>query len=197
MKTYFNSITKTLFAAAFLAAFVASCDDDPSSVEEGPGEEELITQVTLTLTELDGQGNPTQNTVTVEWTDEDGEGGNAPVIGTLILEAGKSYSGSIELLNTTETPAEDITEEVQEEADEHQFFYELSGPGADRVAVEYADTDSNGLPVGLSYVVIVADGNPTTATLNVVLSHFDDGPKNGTDKSDESDIDINIPVDIQ
>jgi len=103
----------------------------------------------------------------------------------------------LKLLNTVESPVENITEEVEEEADEHQFFYELSGSGAGRITIEYADTDGNGLPVGLEYTVTVTAGGADTATRNVVLSHYDEGPKNGVDKSDESDIDINIPVEIQ
>ena len=33
-----------------------------------------------------------------------------------------TYSGTMTLLNESETPAEDITIEIQEEDDEHQFF---------------------------------------------------------------------------
>ncbi len=196
MKTYTSRFGLFLLATILILPF-ASCDDDPSSVDEGPGEEELITLVRLTLTELDAQGNETNNTTTVTWEDADGEGGNAPTIGTLTLAAGTSYSGTIELLDTTKNPAEDITEEVEEEDDEHQFFYELSGSGAARVTITITDQDSNQLPVGLEYLVVVSAGGADTATLNVVLSHYDEGPKNGTDKSDESDIDIDIPVNIQ
>jgi len=191
MKTSINHIIKTALAFSLMALIAVGCNDNPSSVEEGPGEEELITQVNLSLDGDDG------STATVSWTDEDGPGGNDPVIGTLQLQAGTTYAGTIELLNTTEDPAEDISQEVREEDDEHQFFYMLSGSGSGRVTIEYADQDENGLPVGLEYTVTVSDGSAETATLNVVLSHYVDAPKNGTDRSNDTDIDINIPVDIQ
>ena len=64
------------------------------------------------------------------------------------LTAGTTYDGTIELLNETETPAEDITEEVQEEADEHQFFYTI-GTGLD-VTTTYEDEDGDGNPIMLN-----------------------------------------------
>ena len=36
------------------------------------------------------------------------------------------YQGAVRFLNETETPAEEITDEVLEEADEHQVFYTTS-----------------------------------------------------------------------
>ncbi|MEZ4696908.1 MAG: hypothetical protein R2832_10875 [Rhodothermales bacterium] len=58
------------------------------------------------------------------------------------------------------------------------------------------DTDENSLPVGLEFTVTVSSGAAATGTLNVVLSHYDDVVKNGTTRSDESDIDIDFPVTI-
>ena len=37
---------------------------------------------------------------------------------------------------------------------------------------------------------------PGSGTLNVVLSHYDDGPKDGVTQSTESDVDITFPVRI-
>ena len=175
-----------------LAGIIAACTDNPSSNDdEGPGEEELITQVKLTLTA------PDDSQTTVTWEDEDGPGGNDPVIGTLELQAGTTYSGTIELLDTTKDPAEDITEEVREEAEEHQFFYSVEGDASNQVTVQITDTDENGLPVGLEYSVEVTGESGTTGTLNVVLSHYDDEPKDGQTRSDETDVDIDIPITVQ
>ena len=183
MKT---SIKKSLkyILPLLLLGLIVSCKDNPASGDDGPGEEELITQVTLTLTASDN------SETSVTWEDSDGPGGNSPV------QAGMTYTGTIELLNTTESPAEDITEEVREEDDEHQFFYTVEGGANGRVTVDITDTDENGLPVGLEYTVTVSDGDAATGSLNVVLSHYDDAPKDGTTRSDETDIDIDIPVEI-
>lgn len=190
MKNSYKTLNLKYILPALLLGLMVSCTDNPSDPGDGPGEEELITQVTLTLTAED------DSQTSVTWEDADGPGGNDPVVGTLQLQAGMTYSGTIELLNTTETPAEDITQEVREEDDEHQFFYSVEGNVADRVTVEITDTDENGLPVGLQYTVTVSDGDAASGSLNVVLSHYDDAPKDGTTRSDETDIDIDIPVEV-
>jgi hypothetical protein len=190
----FTHLKNLLALFSVLLLVYSGCnDDDPaSSGDPGPGEEELITTVTLTLTDA----SDANNIVTVQWRDDDGPGGNDPVIGTLTLMAGTTYNGSIQLLNEQENPAENITEEVEEESDAHQFFYTAEGDIAARVAIAYTDQDGNGLPVGLSFTVTVSAGGAVSGTLNVVLSHFDEIAKDGTSKSNETDVDIDLPVNI-
>ena len=167
-----------------------ACESSVTPEDPGPGEEELITTINLILIEV---GNAA-NQLSAQWKDLDGEGGNAPEISGVTLEAGKSYDGAIELLNELEN--EDITEEVEEEADEHQFFYTPDAAISSRVTVTITDTDGNNLPVGLQFTVAVSAGAAATGALNVVLSHYDDAPKDGSTRSDESDIDIDIPITI-
>ena len=69
------------------------------------------------------------------------------------------------------------------------------GPG--RVTVTITDQDDNGLPVGLNFTVEVSAGAAASGTLRVVLSHFDDDPKDGMTMSDETDVDVTFPVNIQ
>jgi len=82
---------------------------------------------------------------------------------------------------------------------EHQFFYTVGGDVAvqEAVTITITDQDENSLPVGLMFTVAVADVGLGTGTLNVVLSHYDDAPKNGTDRSDETDIDVTFPLTVQ
>lgn len=170
------------------------CEDDPTSPDPG-NEQELITKVVLTLTES-GSGS----TVTATYSDPDGPGGAAPTVGALTLKAGSTYAATVQLFDETKNPVANLTEEVEEEADEHQFFYTPQGELAGRLAVTVTDKDSKNLPVGLKFNVVVSSGPPVTGSvtnsLNVVLSHFDNVTKNGTDRSDESDVDINVPVNI-
>ena len=95
-----------------------------------------------------------------------------------------------------EINGEDITEEIEEEADEHQFWFTPAGGVSDRVTVSIDDLDSNGFPVGLEFTVTVTEGAAATGTMQVVLSHYDEGPKDGVSLSDESDFDIVFPVEI-
>ena len=94
-----------------LPLLLTSCDKDDPVI---PNEEELITTVNYTLTSSDGQ-----DVVLLSFVDLDGDGENQPTIMGGTLSANTVYTGSIELLNEAESPAEDITEEVQEEDDEH------------------------------------------------------------------------------
>ncbi len=179
-KPVFLLLVTMLLPLTFLAC-------DSTEPDEGPGEEELITTITLTLS----AGDMTQ---TVSATDPDGDGTDFQ-IETITLASGTTYTGSVELADDIND--EDITEEVEEEAEEHQFFYMVGGQASGRVSVSITDKDDNGLPVGLEFTLTVTDGGATTGTLRVVLSHFDEEPKNGTDQSDETDVDVTFPIEIQ
>lgn len=195
-RSFTNSFNARLLLSAIiiLFAFAACKEDNPSDPGDG-NEQELITKVILTLTE-----NGTSNVATATFNDPDGSGGAAPTIGTLTLKAGSTYTGKIELLDESKNPVEDITEEVKEEADAHQFFYTAQGALAGRVTVTITDKDSKNLPVGLEFTVAVSAGAAVTGSaansLNVALSHFDGTTKNGTSRSSETDVDINFPVNI-
>ena len=196
MSTILNKIAQSTFLilVAALLVFSACSEDDPTQPPaDGGGEQEVITTVTLTLTPQGGG-----NAVTVQWQDLDGDGGNAPTIGPLTLNTGVTYDGAITLQNEQETPAEDITQEIRDEDDAHQFFYTAQGGIANSVAVTITDQDANQLPVGLTYTVAV-DANTAgqTGELDVKLYHYDEVAKTGTNTTDEIDVDIQFPVTIQ
>jgi len=183
-----RSIIFTLFAGLIFFA----CSEDSVSPDPGPGEEEVISRVTVTLTDT---SNPANVAVAV-WDDSDGDG-TANTIGTLTLTAGATYSGVILLENALETPAENITLEVEEEAEEHQFFYSVTGALAGNITLVINDTDDNNYPVGLDYTVAVAAGTSgQTGEMGIILYHYDDVVKDGVSPSDESDIDIAIPITV-
>ncbi|MCC4214562.1 type 1 periplasmic binding fold superfamily protein [Leeuwenhoekiella parthenopeia] len=145
----------------------SSCSDDEGTPEL-INEEEVITTVTVTLVPQTG------STVTLTSRDLDGDGPDAPVRTVSgNLQAGMQYSGSIVLQNETVSPAEVINEEIEEEADEHQFFYQVTG-GLDAAAV-YADEENDYLtngstnPVGLSFTMQA--GAASTGQFTVTLRH--------------------------
>lgn len=150
-------------------------------------EEVLPNIVTLTLT------SPQGNTSAV-WHGSTNATGAAVHIDTLILAAGRTYTGTITAVNSTKTPIVDLTKEYKALANEHQFFYTVSGDAQSRVTFTVTDKDGNGLPVGLEFTVAASAGASVRGMLNVVLAHFDAVKKTGTNRSNESDIDINFPI---
>ena len=188
MKTALNLFLLALLALAFS---VTSCnDDDPEPINE----EELITTVTLTLTPVTG-GDP----VVFQFKDLDGIGGNQPVLVSDTLAQGMSYTGSLELLDESGSTAEDIGEEVEEEDEEHQFFFQISA-GLE-LTVTYGDQDADGNPIGLK--TNWAAGAAGTGTLKVILRHEPDKNAAGVADGDitlaggETDIEVEWPVVIQ
>ena len=180
-----------LFAAAFL---LTACDDDPATPPED-NEQELITQVTVTLTPVGGGA-----ALTSSITDPDGLGAQPPqaATATLALAAGVTYNGTVEFLDASDpNDVEDITEEVEEEADEHRIFYIVTGVTGVTVPDASLDQDGNGAPVGLTYQVVADAAAAGTGTLRVVLSHYDDEPKgDGSEQSDETDADVSFPMTV-
>lgn len=158
----------SLATAAALA--LAGCPnvEDPTRTEN---EEEVITTVKLAFTP-DGGGTA------LEFAFADPENDGSPVVDDVTLASGTTYTMTVAFLNELETPAEDITAEVDAESDEHQVFVYgsgVSGPAtaeneAALVTHAYADTDANDLPVGLSNTVVATTAG--TAELKVMLRHL-------------------------
>lgn len=180
---------KLLFVLLTSTVLFSSCEtDDP----EIPNEEELITTVNFTLTPS-GSGTP----VVLSFQDLDGEGGNAPVLTSGTLMANTTYNGSLEFLNELESPAEDITEEIEEEDAEHQLFFETTGG----IIVSYADTDGAGLPLGL--LTEVTTSSAGAGTIKVTLRHEPNKSAMGVadgniaNAGGETDIEVSFAVDVQ
>jgi len=184
-----NKFLLALFAVLFIS--VTSCKDDDDIVD--PPEEELITDLVYTLTSTSGA------TVVLSFSDPDGDGGNAPTITGGTLSANTTYTGAIVLTNASETPAEDITAEVKEEDEDHQFFFSASS--GLNVSFAYADQDADNNPVGLASTITTGDAS--TGTMTVVLRH--EPAKDASGVSDgnisnaggETDIEVTFDVTIQ
>jgi hypothetical protein len=179
-----------LYILPLFVLTLISCDpDDPDPVNE----EEVITTLTYTLQPTAG-GSP----VVFSFRDIDGDGGLDPMISAGSLAANTEYNGSVTLLNETEDPAEDITEEVREEDDEHQLFYVISGANANII---YLDQDGDGNPLGL--MTRLTTGEASTGTITVILRHEPDKSVLGADPNDpvlaggETDIEVTFNLDIQ
>jgi len=170
-----------LFSMSFLSLLITSCSGDDNNPEP-VNEEEVITTMTVTLTPQEGGA-----AITLQSQDLDGDGPNAPVVTVSgNLASNTSYDGTIVLLNETETPAEDITEEVAEEAEDHQFFFNVAG-GLDATA-SYEDLDGDGNPLGIEFTL--SAGGAGNGTLTITLRHEPKKPNDGSlaDAGGETDI---------
>lgn len=192
----FASISRFVRPALAMALAVgwSACDDPTAPPDENP--QELITEITITLTPVGGGA-----AITATITDPDGPGTDPPDPPTavLALTAGETYDGTIQFIDASDpTDPEDITEEVEAEADEHRVFYTVTGLAGVTIPDDSLDEDGNGVPLGLSFQVVV-DGAATAAsgTIRVILSHFDEEPKgDGSTPSDETDADVAFDASI-
>lgn len=183
--------------------FVSGCDNDDPVKEDVP---EMITKATLTFTPLSGG-----NAVIVTATDPDGEGvQEIQVDGPITLEAMESYDLSIALINDlapSTDPEYNITEEVEEEGDEHMFFFSwtnnvFSDPAGNgnfdnrSDDINYVDLDVNGLPLGLETTWTTAEAS--TGTFRIVLKHQPQLKSATSDaNTGETDLDITFSIIIE
>jgi hypothetical protein len=170
--------------------------ENPAADDEA-GEQEFITSVRLTLVD-----RAAKDSLVIVWTDPDGDGVGA-FAGNTTLRSNRSYQGSIELRNdlaTTEIE-KNITAEILEEADEHQFFYTFSANLRPYTQVVITDKDKRGMPIGLKFTLqtsALATGTTTlTGTLNIALSHYTTLIKNGTNPGNEEDVNITQNVELR
>lgn len=182
---------KTMKTSAFYALLTLAmlgCSDDDTTPEI-INEDELITTVILTLTPDSG------DQVVLTTIDLDGDGPDEPVT-TVVgnFSENTQYQGAVQFLNETEDPAEDITQEVIEEADEHQVFYTIS-EGLN-IQTTYEDQDSQGNPLGVQ--ITLSTGLASEGSLTVTLRHEPVKPNDGLESAGgETDISTSFDVSIQ
>ncbi len=144
-------------------------------------------------------------------TDPDGEGvQDIQIDGPIDLEANKSYTLRVTLINGLAQPSDaeyNVTEEVEEEADEHMFFFSwtndvFSDPTGDgnidsrTDIVNYEDDDVNGLPLGLE--TSWATDGVSSGNFRVILKHQPDLKSETSGSSiGETDLDITFSINIQ
>ncbi|GAK93098.1 hypothetical protein JCM19298_1817 [Nonlabens ulvanivorans] len=184
-----NNTMKTLQSIAIIASLflMTSCDDDDTP--QVINEEELITTVEYTLTNT----VDATNTVVYKSVDADGDGPDAPVFTvTGSLLANSNYMGTIQFLNESESPSENITTEVVEEADEHEVFYLSS---ITDTTISKDDVDANGNPLGVQ--TTLQTGAVGSGTLTVVLRHEPLKPNDGSLSNAGGETDVQVVFNLQ
>lgn len=171
-----------LFFLVLIFGLFTSCKKDSHSTDE----EELITTVNVLVTEVGST-----NVQTFSFKDTDGPGGLAPSkFDSIILNGNKSYNVSIEFLNESTSPAENITAEIKAEANDHQLYYQPNGVA---LSVSNLDTDAKGLPLGLTSSWMA--GTPGKGSIKITLKHKPDAKVAGDPVTKgETDVELDFGV---
>jgi hypothetical protein len=206
MKTYFRHLMLSLITGSLI--FLSGCKNDDPEPENIP---ELITKVTLKFTPAGGGA-----VVSVTATDPDGEGvQDIKVDGPINLVKGTQYTLALELINGLYNAGEDgynLTAEVEEEGDEHQFFFRFSegafssptGTGNIKDnsstatgSINYLDKDVSNLPIGISTSWTSSGVAASAKSFRVVLKHQPDiKSSTSTSLDGESDLDISFVLNV-
>jgi len=162
---------------------MVSCSkDDPDDVNE----EELITTISYELNDINSS-----ESIQLLFKDDDGDGGEDPIITAGLLKSNTTYSGELSLSNASEG----ITSEISEEAEDHQFFFQSTL--AD-LMVSYSDMDSNGRPIGLR--TQLTTGEAGIGQLTITLRHEPNKSASGVEEGDISQAggstDIEVTFDV-
>ncbi len=172
----FNTIKKLSLILLAAGSLFTSCKK--SNGGEG-NDEELITTIQLEFTPVSG-GTP----LTFSFRDLDGNGGNPPTQDVIELSANTTYNVSLILLNESVTPAENITTEVEEEAEAHRFYFTPSAGST--LTINNLNTDADAVPLGTTSTW--AAGTVSSGTVNITLRHYP-----GTPADKQSSDPVNSP----
>ncbi|PZX49641.1 hypothetical protein [Algoriphagus chordae] len=192
-----------LIATILVSLAFSSCkSEDPVPENDG----ELITDVTLHFQEFDENLDPVGDLISFQASDPEGiENGQSPTIDIVTLKKGKNYIMTIDVANSIAN--EDITGEILEESDEHQFYFLGSAWEGDSAPLTYAYDDPSGELIGIQGIVTVEElTSINNSQMRIVLRHDLDKNYPGADNPNfvdftaaggESDLDITFPLVIE
>ena len=197
MKNIFR-LNYLLYAVLTLFIFTA-CEEDEAAPEE-ENEMEVFTDVKLVFTPAGGGA-----AVEAAAQDPDGAGvQELQVLGAINLAANTSYTLTMVIENCLESPCELMNEEIEEEDDEHQFFFAFTNDAFTSPAgngnidsasdpINYNDSDGNGNSLGLN--TSWTTGPASTGTFTVQLQHQPD-VKTATSGSTDGDTDFALTFNL-
>lgn len=181
-----------MLVAAIIASALTACKKDdtkPGDDHDHDHEAELITTMTLIFDDTTSANED----VIATFSDPDGDGGNGPAqFDTINLKSNKIYHVSILLLDNSKSPADTISNEVAEEANEHHLFFHFTGAN---ITHTYLDEDTNTPPLPIGLMTRWVTGVASTGTSQIILKH-QPGVKDGTQIPGETDVDVTFQTKI-
>ena len=197
MKNIFK-LNYLLYAVLTLFIFTA-CEEDEAAPEE-ENEVEVFTDVKLVFT-------PTGGGAAVEAAAQDPDGAGVQelqVLGAIDLVANTEYTLTMVIENCLESPCELMNEEIEEEDEEHQFFFSFTNDAFTSPAgngnidtasdpLNYNDADGNGNSIGLN--TSWTTGSAISGTFTVQLQHQPD-VKTATSGATDGDTDFALTFNL-
>ncbi|MCB0663978.1 MAG: hypothetical protein KDC24_14625 [Saprospiraceae bacterium] len=181
-----NILNRNQFIALLIIGFaIAATTFSSCKKDDGPGPDEGQELITSLLLHFENAGT----TSTFAWRDLDGIGGIAATIDTIVLAPNTTYALTLEVLDESKTPVENITEEIEEEDEDHLFLFQDDN---NVLSITTIDTDANGDPVGLENTVVTSAG---TGNLTISLKHQSD--KANPNNTGETDIEVTMPYKVE
>ena len=176
------NITKMLLLALAGTLILNACKKDEGTSQES------ITRVEVHLTGANGFDEE------FTWSDPDGGDVSNAFIDPIIIpaSAGSSLHCHVHVYDDTKTPAQDLTEDIENESNVHLFVYKVTGAN---VGIAYDDTDKNGKNFGIE--TVWTKGNTSSGLLNVKLYHEPTDKSNLNTPGGEVDFDVNFPVVVE
>lgn len=200
-----NHLSIFIFIGSLL--LLPGCDNNDPQKEDVP---ELITRVTLTF--VPDSGDP----VIAVAIDPDNEGVQSiKSDGPIVLSKSTTYHLLIHLANGLAEPTDpawDVTKEVEEEGDEHMFFFGWTGNAFSNPSgngnidtrndpLNYTGgsdaNDKNGLPLGITTKWTTTDV-ATSGSFRLLLKHQPELKSSSSTSNDgETDLDVSFELSVQ
>ncbi len=207
MKTTFKFILTISMLSLITMACKKKNDPSPENpIAPNNDETELITTIQLML-----EDTVTHSLTTYQFSDVDGVGGNPAIYGgtnqsdsVIHLLQNKVYSCRILLLDETKNPIDTISNEVINEAEDHQVFFNALNPSGtppsvflpnSMLTIKYMDLDANNKPLGLNTIWQTPSMPMNKSLLKVELKHQPQ-IKDGTYTPGNTDIQVEFKVQI-
>jgi len=162
-------------------------DADLPKLPSPINEPEVITSLKFTFIDSANAAN----VITASFIDADGDGGNQPTtFDTIKLKSNTTYLCRVALFNGILN--EEITPEIEAEANDHLFIYKTSGVNLN-IAITDADSNNPPLPIGLNARWRTA--SISNGTVQIILKH-QPGIKDGTEAPGDTDVDLSFQTKI-
>lgn len=171
---------KIVASTTLILTFLMGCKRPETAQPQKVNESEFITSLKIKLRK-EGERNFSK---TLYFKDLDGEGGMDPVLELDELDANTVYFGRIEVLDESKNPTIDVTKEIIEEKNEHQFFFRVFPENFVEIAYQSFDVDDFGVPFGVEPKLTTK--NEGKFNLEVDLRHQANNRKPRSGNGDQS-----------